>query len=99
MPKKKSDKKVVHAGRYSEILPGLLLGNKDALEAINGTKRSASPQFIVRAVACIGGGKANKGAYNDLDALLRIHIDDRGDTSMLPVFKEACEFIEKWWHP
>ena len=57
-------------GRYTEILPGLYVGGREALAAMEDRGIS------VKAVANIGGGKA---AHPNT---LRIHVADSEDTSL-----------------
>ena len=57
-------------GRYTEILPGLYVGGREALAAMENRGIS------VKAVANIGGGKAVH------PNTLRIHVEDGEDTSL-----------------
>ena len=58
------------SGRYTEILPGLYVGGREALAAMEDRG------FSVKAVANIGGGKAIH------PNTLRIHVEDGEDTSL-----------------
>jgi len=73
--------KKVSAGRHSEILPGLFLGNKDAVEELP----------CLAAVANVGGGKSVHPNTH------RVHIADSHETSMLPIFPGMCEFLRREW--
>ena len=57
-------------GRYTEILPGLYVGGREALAAMEDRGIS------MKAVANIGGGKALH------PNTLRIHVEDGEDTSL-----------------
>ena len=63
-------------GRYTEILPGLYVGGREALAAMEDRGIS------VKAVANIGGGKA---AHPNT---LRIHVADSEDTSLAWLSRE-----------
>ena len=58
-------------GRYTEILPGLYVGGREALAAMENSGIS------VKAVANIGGG--GKAVHPNT---LRIHVEDGEDTSL-----------------
>ena len=68
-------------GRYTEILPGLYVGGREALAAMEDRGIS------VKVVANIGGGKATH------PNTLRIHVEDGEDTSLAWLIREySSEF-------
>eukprot|EP00397_Hematodinium_sp_SG-2012_P032550 GEMP01034660.1.p1 GENE.GEMP01034660.1~~GEMP01034660.1.p1 ORF type:complete len:269 (+),score=64.15 GEMP01034660.1:126-932(+) len=95
---KKQQVLAVPSGRYSEIIPGLYLGNKDAAEVLtagaskNGKLMSEKDRSVADglvAVANLGGGKlVHPNTW-------KAHIADSDDASLLPAFPDACAFIDK----
>ena len=81
MPKKKKES----AGRYSEIVPGLFLGSKDAVG-----KMMESSELELIAVLNIGGGQSLHANT------LKYHIKDSRHTSMYELFEKTCEFLDTY---
>ena len=79
MPKKKKQS----AGRYSEIVPGLLLGN---LSAVPELMESTKLELI--AVVNVGGGKTQH------PNTLKFHVKDSQETSMFDLFEKTCGFLD-----
>ena len=74
-------------GRVSEILPGLLLGNK-----MIAADRPGLDACGVAAIVNVGGG-ANRFDGDGAIAYHRIVVEDHVDASLLPHWPAACEFV------
>ena len=81
MPKKKKES----AGRYSEIVPGLFLGNKDAV-----AKLMESNDLELIAVLNIGGGQTLH------PNTLKYYVKDSAYTSMYEFFEKSCGFLDTY---